>query len=345
MPNLMLMGKDVTEELLRRYLAGECSPEEEELVNSWYQGLDGKSDVSGIIDLIDDEGTESRIFDNVKLQIEGFPQHETGRPVHRAEAWPTRSILKYAAVILFVLTAGAGIFYVSEQRAILEEPGGISRIANAESVIRRVALPDGSLLWLYPASEVEFPQTFDSDSRKLTLRGEAFFVVARDESRPFTINTAGVITTVLGTSFSIKAYDHEPSIEVEVMTGKVSVGLSDNVAQPVLLTPHQRATYLKGNTIVEKKEEAEVVETQLAIWQPVDMKFDNASVGSVLQTLNEKFKVRIHVTDSDILNCMIRADFNEQNLPDILEMLSKSINATYKYEGSIFYLEGEGCSG
>src|SRR5690606_11404133 len=95
LPNLMLMGKDVTEELLRRYLAGECSPEEEELVNSWYQGLDGKSDVSGIIDLIDDEGTESRIFDNVKLQIEGFPQHEIGRPVHRAEAWPTRSILKY----------------------------------------------------------------------------------------------------------------------------------------------------------------------------------------------------------------------------------------------------------
>lgn len=340
----MLMSKDVTEELLRRYLAGECSPEEEERVNAWYQALDGKSDVSGIIDLIDDEGTESRIFDNVKSQIEGFPQHDISLQARMAEARPARSLWRYAAVILLLLTAGAGVFYVADQGTLREASNEISLVSNAKNFIRRVALPDGSLLWLYPNSEVEFPNTFDNDSRNLTLRGEAFFVVARDESRPFTINTAGVVTTVLGTSFSIKAYDHEPSIEVEVMTGKVSVGLSDNVTQPVLLTSHQRATYLKGNTIVEKKEEAGVVETQLAIWQPMDLKFDNAPVGSVLQTLNEKFKVRIHVTDTDILNCMIRADFNEQNLPDILEMLSKSINATYKYEGSIFYLEGEGCT-
>src|SRR5690606_10649147 len=99
-----------------------------------------------------------------------------------------------------------------------------------------------------------------------------------------------------------------------------------------------------GNTVVEKKEAARETENQLAMWQPADMSFDNASVGSVLQTLNEKFRVRIKVTNSNILNCMIRADFNDQNLPDILEMLSKSINATYKYEGTVFYLEGEGCS-
>lgn len=340
----MLMGKDVTEELLRRYLAGECTPVEEERVNAWYQSLDGKSDVSGVIDLIDDEATESRILDKVKSQLEGFPQHETSLPARMAVASPVHSLWRYAAVILILLTAGAGVFYLADQGVSHEESNEIRLVANAENTIRRVALPDGSLLWLYPNSAVEFPGTFYGDSRNLTLRGEAFFVVARDESRPFTINTSGVITTVLGTSFSIKAYDHEPSIEVEVMTGKVSVGLSDNVAQPVLLTSHERATYLKGNTVVEKTEESEVAETQLSIWQPVDMKFDNASVGSVLQTLNEKFKVRIHVTSTNILNCMIRADFNEQNLPDILEMLSKSINATYKYEESIFYLDGEGCS-
>lgn len=341
--NLMLMSKDVTEELLRRYLAGECTPAEEERVNAWYQELDGKSDVSGIIDLIDDEGIESRILDNVRSQIGAFPQPEISLPARMAQARPARSLWRYAAVILILITAGVGTFYFADKAINQVESSEIRQVANAENIIRRVALPDGSILWLYPNSAVEFPNMFHADRRNLTLRGEAFFVVARDESRPFTINTAGVVTTVLGTSFSIKAYDHEPSIEVQVMTGKVSVGLSDNVTQPVLLTSHEKATYLKGNSTVEKKDEAEVVETQLAIWEPVDMKFDNASVGSVLQALNEKFKVRIHVTKTNILNCLIRADFNEQNLPDILEMLSKSINATYKYEGNIFYLEGEGC--
>ena len=340
----MPMSKDVTENLLRRYLAGECTSEEEERVNAWYQSMDGKSDVTGIIDLINDEGTESRILEKVRSQIERSPQHEIPLPARMAETRPVPRLWRYAAVILILLTAGAGAFYLTDWKTGREESNAVRLVANTENTIRRVALPDGSLLWLYPNSAVEFPGTFDGNSRNLTLRGEAFFVVTRDESRPFSINTSGIITTVLGTSFSIKAYDQDPSIEVEVMTGKVSVGLSDNAAQRVLLTPNQRATYLKGNTVVEKKEEAELTETQLSIWQPVDMKFDNASVGNVLQTLNEKFKVRIHVTNTNILNCMIRADFNEQNLPDILEMLSKSINATYKYEGNIFYLDGEGCS-
>lgn len=339
------MGEDLTEELLRRYLTGECTPDEEARVNAWYQSLDGKSDVSGILDLIDDEDAESRIFAKIRAQIGEATQHEEAAIIPIAAPRRHRGLLRYAAVILFLLTAGAGAFYVANRGfSPAERYSPIALVSNTENHIRRVNLPDGSLLWLYPNSAVEFPRAFDEKSRHLTLRGEAFFVVARDESRPFTINSSGVITTVLGTSFSIKAYEHEPSIEVEVMTGKVRVGLSDNAAQPVTLTSLQKATYLKGNTIVEKKEEAKEIENQLAIWQPVDMSFDNTSVGNVLQALNEKFRVRIKVINSNILKCMIRADFTDQNLPDILEMLSKSINATYKYEGTVFYLEGEGCS-
>lgn len=338
------MGKDVTEELLRRYLAGECTPEEEECVEAWYQSLDGRSDVTGILDLIEDEQTESRIFERVKSQIDYSPQRERAIRIGTTRTETGMRVWRYAAVIAFFLLAGAGIFIFTDQTPDRTGQQTLSVVSNSENLIRRVALPDGSFIWLYPNSTVEFPSSFESAHRKLTLRGEAFFVVARDESRPFSINTSGVITTVLGTSFSIKAYDHEPSIEVEVLTGKVSVGLSDDTAKPIMLTSHQKATYRKGHATVEMEEETEKVATELAIWQTVDMSFDNASVAKVLQTLNEKFKVRIHVTSTNLLNCMIRADFNGQNLPDILEMLSKSINATYKYEGSIFYLEGEGCS-
>lgn len=338
------MGEDLTEELLRRYLAGECTPEEEDRVNAWYQSLDGNSDVSGILHLLEDEGVEARIFGKVKSRLEDAPPHHEPVVIPITKARRPWGVLRYAAVILFLLIAGMGAFYFSGRGFIPVADDPISVVSNTENLIRRVSLPDGSLLWLYPNSAVEFPRAFDKNSRNLALRGEAFFVVARDETRPFIINASGVITTVLGTSFSIKAYEHEPSVEVEVMTGKVSVGLSDHVAQPVLLTSLQKATYLKGNTVVEKEEAARETENQLAMWQPADMSFDNASVGSVLQALNEKFRVRIKVTNSNVLKCMIRADFNDQNLPDILEMLSKSINATYKYEGTVFYLEGEGCS-
>lgn len=337
----MPMEHDITEELLRRYLAGECTPEEQERVNAWYQSLEDESDVTGILDLIHDEGVEDRILGRIRSRIS--PQEHEGQ----TKVVPARSRLywmRYAAVFLILVLAGAGLFYLSPSDRTASAADEFSLVKNSDLTIRRINLPDGSLIWLYPNSTVEFPADFGNGIRKVSLKGEAFFVVARDEQHPFSISTSDVVTTVLGTSFNIKAYEHESSIEVEVMSGKVRVGLNDHKGQEVLLTSNEKATYKKGNASVEKEEEHSETVNDLAIWKPVDLSFENASVGTVLQALNERFKVRIHVSHGALVNCIIRADFNNQNLPDILEMLSKSINATYRYEGSIFYLDGEGCT-
>lgn len=336
------MEKDINEDLLRRYLAGECSPEEQDRVNSWYQSLGDDSDVTGILDMIHDEGLEDRMLGSIKSRISlGEPDERPVRalPVRRTTHW-----FRYAAVLLVLVLAGIGAFYFTSsqrQQVVTDE---LNLIANSDHTIRRIRLPDGSLIWLYPNSSVEFPGAFSNGVRNVSLTGEAFFVVARDEEHPFSIRTSDVVTTVLGTSFNIKAYEHESSIEVEVMSGKVRVGLTDQTGQEVLLTSNQKATYRKGEAKVEMESQSSETTNELAIWKPVNLSFENVPVGTVLQALNERFKVRIHLTHGAIANCMIRADFNDQNLPDILEMLSKSINATYRYEGSIFYLDGEGCT-
>ena len=335
------MEKDITEDLLRRYLAGECSQEEHERVNAWYESLATETDVTGILDVVHDEGVEDRMLGNIKSRIASV---ELERPVRALPARKTTHWLRYAAVLLILILAGVGAYYFSAIDRHKEATDSLSLIANSDLIIRRIRLPDGSLIWLYPNSSVEFPGNFGNGVRKVALKGEAFFVVARDEEHPFSIKTSDVVTTVLGTSFNIKAYEHEPSIEVEVMSGKVRVGLSDKTGQEVLLTSNQKATYRKGEARVEMDEQPPETENQLAIWKPVNLSFENVSVGTVLQALNERFKVRIHLTHGAIANCMIRADFNDQNLPDILEMLSKSINATYRYEDNIFYLDGEGCT-
>lgn len=331
------MERDITEDLLRRYLAGECSLEEQKRVNAWYESLGDGSDVTGILDVLHDEGDEDRILGNIKSRITSGPEREL--PVRNKVHW-----FRYAAVLLVLMLAGAGAFYFSSSVRTQNTSDQENFIANSDLTIRRINLPDGSLIWLYPNSTVEFSRDFSNGMRRVTLNGEAFFVVARDEARPFSIRTSEVVTTVLGTSFNIKAYEHESSIEVEVMSGKVRVGLKDKAGEEVLLTSYQKATYRRGDAKVEMDEDQAKTANDLAIWKPINLSFENASVGSVLQALNERFKVRIHLTHGALANCMIRADFNDQNLPDILEMLSKSINATYRYEDSIFYLEGEGCA-
>ena len=71
--------------------------------------------------------------------------------------------------------------------------------------IRLLRLPDGSRIWVNQNTEIEYPKQFASNERVISLKGEAFFEVARDTSRPFIITSGEIRTTVLGTSFNVKA--------------------------------------------------------------------------------------------------------------------------------------------
>ena len=55
------------------------------------------------------------------------------------------------------------------------------------------------------------------------MKGKAFFDIARDTSQPFVVYANETITKVLGTSFTIKAFEGEKDVEVSVKTGKVAV--------------------------------------------------------------------------------------------------------------------------
>ena len=72
-----------------------------------------------------------------------------------------------------------------------------------------IVLFDGSKVWLSPESEVEYLSTFSSHERKVKLRGEAFFEIARDTSRPFIVEVDGLEIRALGTAFSVKNYNKE----------------------------------------------------------------------------------------------------------------------------------------
>lgn len=253
-----------------------------------------------------------------------------------------------AAIIAVLIIFGVGAYNEKLWSVEIAPKKSFAMVSNTGSTIKRVDLSDGSIVWLKPHSSVEYPNTFDESERLLQLSGEAFFVVEKDPNRPFKIISGDVITKVLGTSFNIRAYEESTSVEVEVLTGKVSVSLADieekqELHRSVLLTPNQRVKYIKGENEFAKEEPAMNVKT-LAIWQTTNISFDNASVREVIKTLNDRFDVKIQAGNKNLLNCIIRADFTNQNLPDILELLSKSIDADYKLEGNTFILEGEGCS-
>jgi transmembrane sensor len=92
----------------------------------------------------------------------------------------------------------------------------------------RMRLQDGSFVHLNAVSSISYPQKFDDKSREIEILGEAYFSVERDEKRPFNIKVKDHAVRVLGTSFSIKAYNDEEDFSVTVESGTVSVELNQD---------------------------------------------------------------------------------------------------------------------
>ncbi|MEX0313544.1 MAG: FecR family protein [Allomuricauda sp.] len=85
----------------------------------------------------------------------------------------------------------------------------------------RVTLPDGYTVFLNNNSRISYASKFTNE-REIFLEGEAFFEVKKDPTKPFLVNSNGLVTKALGTSFNIKAHRGK-KVEVGLVTGKISV--------------------------------------------------------------------------------------------------------------------------
>src|SRR5690606_23661467 len=97
-----------------------------------------------------------------------------------------------------------------------------------------LTLSDGSKVVLNSGSSIKYIKGFEKDKREILLDGEAYFDVARDADRPFTVRKANVSVTALGTSFNVQAYENE-DLNISLISGKVGIEMLSDYQQYVLL--------------------------------------------------------------------------------------------------------------
>ncbi|MFQ5771306.1 MAG: FecR family protein, partial [bacterium] len=97
-----------------------------------------------------------------------------------------------------------------------------------------VSLPDNSEVNLNAESSIKYPPKSWAKQREVILTGEAFFKVA-EVGTPFSVRSGFVVTSVLGTSFNVRARGIQ--VEVACVTGKVSVKSLQKAYEPVILSP------------------------------------------------------------------------------------------------------------
>ena len=117
-------------------------------------------------------------------------------------------VVKYAAAAIFLITVG--LYYVTDNKQEVVQVAETQVIKeNPNGVKSQIQLPDGTHVWLNAASRISYQENYSENARLITLEGEAFFEVVKDTKRPFRVTSGNVVTTALGTSFNINAYQVE----------------------------------------------------------------------------------------------------------------------------------------
>jgi transmembrane sensor len=119
----------------------------------------------------------------------------------------------------------------------------VSEITTRHGSRSTVTLPDGSIVYLNVSSKLTYDYG-QEDSRQVILEGEAFFDVLKDEQRPFIIHTKKMDITVLGTTFNVRAYEGDKTVETSLIQGKVEVTIKGDVPEKVILSPNQKIVLL-----------------------------------------------------------------------------------------------------
>ena len=110
-----------------------------------------------------------------------------------------------------------------------------------------LTLADGTRVWMNADSQLEFPEQFNGARRTVRLHGEAYFEVAKDRRHPFVVETDYLTTTVLGTSFNVRAYSQNDAV-VALVEGSVSV---KSGRENMLLKPGQLVQVANGKLKTE----------------------------------------------------------------------------------------------
>jgi transmembrane sensor len=147
-------------------------------------------------------------------------------------------------------------------------------------------------------------------------------------------------TTVLGTSFNIKAYPGDSEIVVSVTKGKVRVENDKEVLG--ILTPDDKLTYSveRSKSVLLHADVNPSIE-----WVKNDVSFDGVAFGKIAELLEKRFGVKIHFKNDPLKSCVIVSSFDgTETIQNVLETLCSISNSSYKMlDDNEILIEGEGC--
>lgn len=331
----MVEGMEHIDDLIGKVLAGEAAAHEKQQVEEWLRASESNRKYFDQVKTIFDKAASNTLqqqFDTdiAWAKVKRKLNEKEGRSfkINHSPYWST---LKIAASILILISVGIGAY-----QYLTPEIETVAVVSDATTI--QDTLPDGSTAFLNKRSELSYEYNPLKKTRKVKLKGEAYFDVKHEAEKPFIIETEEVLIKDLGTTFNVKAYPESNNVEVIVESGEVQIyTLSDN---GITLKAGEKGFYdktLKSFSKIEK------IDTNGLAYKTKVFSFNNTDLQSVVQMLNAIYDSRITLANKSLNSCHVTVNFNNDNLDLVVEILAETLNLKVTRSKDEIILDGTGC--
>ena len=318
--------------LLSKALAGEASVEEQLQVDSWLQESADNQKHFDHMKLIFEKAASTSLSEQFDADVAWQQVKSKLNSTHEAkERKPFTFDWRIAASIAAILGVASLLYFTSLEADLVRSVAAVSETKSD-------TLPDGSTVFLNKKSELQFAFNASSKSRKVKLKGEAFFQVRHEETKPFIIEADEVLVRDIGTQFNLKAYPDQDTIEIVVTEGEVQFYTLKNAG--LNLKAGESARYLKK---LKEFQRIAKPDTNVLAYKTKVFNFNNTDLQSVVKLLNEIYNTHISLAPA-LADCRLTAHFNEDNPNTIIEVIAETMGLTISKKEEEVVFEGPGCN-
>lgn len=329
----------ITQELFNRFLQNQCSEEERKEVMQYLaehpEALERFLPQEEFLNIEPAEKADQELENRLLLKIR--------KQIHRPVV--ARLIVRrIAAAAIVLLIIGSVWKYFAFNKSYSGNAVNVNKVHVEKEQIQwkiftafasalHVIMPDSTYIDISPHSTMKYDSRYGlNGKRNVYLSGEAFFQVAKDKTRPFTVFSGAIATTALGTAFTIQALNNLNVISVQLHEGKVVVrpaepGKSSSFTDTYLL-PGDILFYNKatGKVSVRKaagnivRKEKGSLHTSGSIYKPNWYEFSQEPLSDVLDQLSYYYQVNIDYNkDAEELRFITARFKGTDSLDKILE--------------------------
>lgn len=180
-----------------------------------------------------------------------------------------------------------------------------------------IGLADGTKVWLNSLSSLRYPTTFPGKERRVSIKGEAYFEVAKNPKQPFIVEVeGGQEIEVLGTSFNVNAYSNEQIISTTLLSGSVRVRAN---AASQLLSPGEQAEYNQTNTSIQLKKDIDA-EDAIA-WKNGFFVCNGKDLKAILRQVMRWYDIEVEYQGNIQPEIFVGTISRNMNLSELLKVL------------------------